>query len=207
VSVNAVTDQASCPLAWRLFLPESWDDDAERRAACHLPGSVRHRPKWQLVLDMLDELAGWELRPPALVAGSGYGEVGAFRQGLDARQVAYVVGVKADTSAYPEHVQPTTAPYGGRGRPPQARYRDKPCSLKDLALQAGQQAGVDLTWRRGSKGLQRSRSRCSASSSAPTRWAGRRCRPQRPGGWPGRCSVARCWCWPPSWSSACSPRW
>jgi hypothetical protein len=30
---------------------------AERRVACHLPDGVQHRPKWQLVLDMLDELA------------------------------------------------------------------------------------------------------------------------------------------------------
>src|ERR687889_1589259 len=27
VSVSAVTDVASCPLDWRLFLPASWDDD------------------------------------------------------------------------------------------------------------------------------------------------------------------------------------
>src|SRR3954468_4227856 len=26
VSVHAVTDTASCPLNWRLFVPESWDD-------------------------------------------------------------------------------------------------------------------------------------------------------------------------------------
>jgi DDE superfamily endonuclease len=37
---------------------------AEPRAACHLPKQVRHRPKWQLVLDMLDELVSWGLRPP-----------------------------------------------------------------------------------------------------------------------------------------------
>jgi SRSO17 transposase len=36
VSVNAVTEQASCPLDWRLFLPECWDNDAERRAACRV---------------------------------------------------------------------------------------------------------------------------------------------------------------------------
>ena len=34
VSVNAVTEAASCTLDWRLFLPECWDGDAERRAAC-----------------------------------------------------------------------------------------------------------------------------------------------------------------------------
>src|ERR671911_2681145 len=26
VSISAVTDAASCPLSWRLFLPERWDD-------------------------------------------------------------------------------------------------------------------------------------------------------------------------------------
>jgi SRSO17 transposase len=157
VSVNAVTEQASCPLDWRLFLPESWDADTRRRAACHLPDSVHHRPKWQLVLDMVDELGAWGLRPPVLVADAGYGEVGEFRQGLDDRQIGYVVQVKADTSAYPEQAHPTVAPYAGRGRRPQPRYRDKPASLKQLALAAGQSACVDLIWRRASKGLQRSR--------------------------------------------------
>jgi hypothetical protein len=43
----------------------------ERRAACQLPDSVRHRPKWQLVLDMVDELGQWGLGPPVLVADCG----------------------------------------------------------------------------------------------------------------------------------------
>jgi SRSO17 transposase len=115
VSVNAVTEQASCPLDWRLFMPESWDDPAmaERRTACHLPEQVHHRPKWQLVLDMVDELGQWGLRPPVLVADAGYGEVGCFRQGFDDRQIPYVVQTKADTSAYPEQTHPTVAPTAG----------------------------------------------------------------------------------------------
>jgi SRSO17 transposase len=159
VSVNAVTEHASCPLDWRLFLPERWDEEAmaTRRAACHLPEGVHHRPKWQLVLDMLDELAGWELGPPVLLADSGYGEVGEFRAGLDARQTPYVVEVRSDTSAYPEQVRPRVAPYKGRGRRPRPRYRDQPSSLKELAMAAGQQACVELIWRRGSRGLQRGR--------------------------------------------------
>ncbi len=159
VSVNAVTEYASCPLDWRLFVPERWDEAAmaARRAACHLPEGVHHRPKWQLVVDMLDELAGWELHPPVLLADSGYGEVGEFRGGLDARQVPYVVEVRSDTSAYPERVRPVAARYSGKGRRPWPRYRDQPSSLTQLAMAAGQQACVDLIWRRGSKGLQRGR--------------------------------------------------
>jgi SRSO17 transposase len=108
-------------LDWRLFLPESWDEDAERRAACHLPQRVRHWPKWQLVLDMVDEPGTWGLVPPVLAADAGYGEVGEFRQGPDDRQIGYVVQVKANTSAYPEQTRPTVAPYSGRGRRPQPR--------------------------------------------------------------------------------------
>jgi SRSO17 transposase len=82
VSIHAATDQASCPIDWRLFLPESWDDDQARRRAAHLPERVRHRPKWQLVLDMLDELGCWGLAPPVVVADAGYGESGELRLGL-----------------------------------------------------------------------------------------------------------------------------
>ncbi|MFE2329732.1 IS701 family transposase, partial [Streptomyces sp. NPDC059385] len=75
VSVHAASDTASCPLSWRLFLPTAWDGpDAEaRRQACQIPDTVHHRPKWQLALDMLDELDGNGLRPAVLVADTGYG--------------------------------------------------------------------------------------------------------------------------------------
>ena len=161
VSVSAVCEHASCPLDWRLFVPESWDDDApatkQRRAACHLPGRVHHRPKWQLALDMLDELGGWGLWPRVLVADCGYGEVGSFRAGLDQRQVPYVVQVKADTSVYPQQARPERLADTGRGQPSKPRYRQPRTQVKQLVLAAGPQAGIDLVWRRGSRGLQRSR--------------------------------------------------
>src|SRR4051794_3221972 len=62
VSVNAVTDRASCPLGWRLFLPPEWDADAERRGRAKIPDELRHREKWRLALDMIDELLEWGLQ-------------------------------------------------------------------------------------------------------------------------------------------------
>src|SRR5881398_2356120 len=84
VSICAVTDATSCPLNWRLFLPERWDDGCAatpeqaaairaRRARAGIGEDVRHRAKWRLALDMLDELAGWRLAPPVAVADAGYG--------------------------------------------------------------------------------------------------------------------------------------
>ena len=157
VSIHAATDQASCPIDWRLFLPESWDDDPERRARAHVPERVGHRPKWQLALDMLDELAGWGLAPPLVVADACYGESGGFRLGLEERQLAYVVQVKATISAYPETVAREVVPYGGRGRRPRARYRTKRSSLRDLVVAAGRPAATTVTWREGTRGKLRSR--------------------------------------------------
>ncbi|CAM5606234.1 hypothetical protein SALBM135S_07199 [Streptomyces alboniger] len=63
VSVHACTATASCPLQWRLFLPEEWAEDAERRAACKVPADIGHREKWRLALDILVDLTDWGLRP------------------------------------------------------------------------------------------------------------------------------------------------
>ena len=154
VSVHAVTDQASCPLDWRLFLPESWDADAERRRRAHVPDDQRHRPKWQLALDMLDELAAWDLVPPVVLADAAYGEVGEFRLGLEQRELGYVVQVPGTLSAYPEHVAPEQVPYGGRGRPPVARYRQRRWSLRQLVLASGVPAARTIAWRQGADGQQ-----------------------------------------------------
>src|SRR6478735_3929864 len=56
VSISAATDAASCPIKWRIYLPEEWDQDAARRRKAHVPDVVRHAPKWQLALDMIDQL-------------------------------------------------------------------------------------------------------------------------------------------------------
>ena len=137
VSVSAASEAASCPLDWRLFLPAAWDDDAPRRAKAHLPEKERHRPKWQLALEMLDELRAWGLCPPPVVADAGYGEITAFRAALEERELAYVVEVKAATSAYAPEVAAEQPPWRGSGRRPAARYRQPPASLRALALAAG----------------------------------------------------------------------
>src|SRR3982750_1950841 len=110
VSICAVTDVASCPLSWRLFLPEGWDDDCAatpeaaaaitaRRARAGIPATARHHPKWRLALEMLDELAGGGLRPPVVAADAGYGTNGDFRAGITARGSHYVAAVDGALTA------------------------------------------------------------------------------------------------------------
>jgi SRSO17 transposase len=152
VSVHAVTGQASCPIDWRLFLPPEWDDDAERRRRAHVPDHERHRPKWQLALELLDELTAWDLAPPVVLADAADGKISQFRLGLEQRELAYVVQVPGTLSAYPEDTVPETLPYTGRGRPPVARYRRRRSSLKQLVEGAGSAAAQAVAWREGAAG-------------------------------------------------------
>ena len=157
VSVSAATDGASCPVNWRIFLPEEWDRDAERRAKAHVPDVVRHTEKWRLALEMIDELRDWGLAPKVLCADAGYGEITAFRTGLDEREIDYIVQVRAGTSAYSSDVEPELPAWTGRGRPPLARYRAAPSSLRDLVFAAGEHAATEAIWRHGSRGPMSSR--------------------------------------------------
>ena len=157
VSINAATDAASCPLDWRIFLPEEWDDDLERRARAHLPEEIRHKAKWRLALEMLDELRDWGLVPPVILADGAYGEISEFRLGLEQRELVYVVQVKGPTSAYREDVRPATPAYAGKGRPPKPRYREPRLSLKTLALTTDREALETVAWREGVRGTLSSR--------------------------------------------------
>ena len=152
VSVNAVTDKASCPLDWRLFVPEEWDTDAERRARAKIPDEIGHREKWRLALDIIDRLLAWGLERKIVQADGGYGDITAFRIGLEERVLSYVVQVKGATSAHPADAVPVTPAYRGRGRPPKARYPDKPTNLRALALAAGPDAARPVCWREGDRG-------------------------------------------------------
>ncbi|MEU6497904.1 IS701 family transposase [Streptomyces sp. NPDC046984] len=156
VSVHAVTDTASVPLQWRLFLPKEWDSDVDRRRRCQVPEEMGHREKWRLALDTLDELATWGLVPPVVVADAGYGQNADFRAGLADRDIAYVVAIRSDVTAHPDHAVPAAPPWSGLGRRPQPRYRDKPSPVAALAASRGRQAFNEVAWREGSRGPMRS---------------------------------------------------
>jgi SRSO17 transposase len=153
VSMSLVTDAASCPVNWRLFLPPSWDgpDTAARRRRAGIPAGVGHREKWRLGLDMLDEAAGWGLRCPLVVADAGYGDVAQFRQALDERGLAWVVGVAHTHTAYPAEAARSAPAYSGAGRRPALRYREPAATLKDLVAAAGRAQARQVAWRDGSR--------------------------------------------------------
>ena len=173
VSVHLASDEASCAADWRLYCPEGWDDQAledpvaaaaarRRRERAGIPDEVRHREKWRLALDMIEEMTGpggWGVLDEATAAGGtrpvvaadiGYGDNALFREQLTAAGWQYALAVKGGTTAHDGSDAPLARPYGGLGQPPKPAYPGPPATLRTLALaHAGQARPV--TWRHGTR--------------------------------------------------------
>ena len=173
VSVHLVNEAASCAADWRLFCPESWDDQAladpvaaagaaRRRQRAGIPDEVRHREKWRLAADMIEEMAGpggWGVldlataadgQRPVVAADIGYGDNALFREQLTAAGWQYAVAVKGGTTAHDGGAVPQARPYGGLGQPPKPAYPHPPATLRTLALAHAAQVRP-VTWRQGTK--------------------------------------------------------
>ncbi|OAH09866.1 hypothetical protein STSP_68650 [Streptomyces jeddahensis] len=112
----------------------------------------RHREKWRLALDALDELATWHLGPPVVVADAGYGQNADFRAAPAERGHAHVVGIRGDITVQPHEAHPAAPAWSRNGYRPVPRYRQPPVTVAQLAAAAGQEAFSEATWREGSRG-------------------------------------------------------
>ena len=158
VSVHAVTDAASCPLQWRLFVPEEWADDTDTAAA--RPGFPRRSGTgrsggWPWTSSTSWPDGAWCRRWWWPMPATGRTPTSATA--WTSRGIGYVVAVRADVTVHPHDARPTAPPWSGTGRRPQPRYRDKPSSVAALAAGHGRQAFTEVTWREGSRGPMRSR--------------------------------------------------
>jgi SRSO17 transposase len=162
VAISAANSAMSVPCAYRLYLPESWTDDPERRAAAGIPKSVRFQPKWSLAISLLDSLLADDLPRAPVVADAGYGATTAFRDAVTACGLSYAVGVTAATSAWPpgEAPLPPVRRLSGRGRQPRRVRRTpehQPVPLHVLARSLPKKAWQTVRWREGTRGTMTSR--------------------------------------------------
>jgi hypothetical protein len=118
VSLHQAGAEESTILDWRLYLPESWVQDPQRRAEAGIPEAVKFRTKWQLALELIDEALVWGLRGGVVLADAAYGEVTEFRDGLEARQRPYVVGIPSSLGVWAQPPRMHKLQARGRGRPP-----------------------------------------------------------------------------------------
>jgi SRSO17 transposase len=161
VSLHWSTCEASCPLGWRLYLPQSWLATPARRAEGKIPEDINYRSKNQLALELVDQVLAWDVPRLPVVADSAYGNDFDFRAGLRERGLQYAVAVEPGTKVWtddPAQVPlPTPKP---RGRPRQyPALKDLPeaKTLLQVARDLPPQAWHTIAWRPGTKGPMRSR--------------------------------------------------
>src|SRR5271156_5621049 len=68
VSLSVANDAASLPIAWRLYLPQAWADDADRRKAAKVPAEVTFQSKTQIALDQIKTAKAQGVAPGVVLA-------------------------------------------------------------------------------------------------------------------------------------------
>ena len=155
VSLSVANDQASLPIAYRLYLPEVWAADPARRAKAGVPEEVGFETKTAIALDQLRQAREVGIPVGTVLGDAAYGDECDFRVGVAELDLRYVLGLRSGTTVWPPGQAPLPpAPWSGRGRPP-ARLRrspgHRPVPVKDLATSLPPRAWRAVTWREGSR--------------------------------------------------------
>jgi len=155
VSLSVSTRHASLPIAWRLYLPESWASDRERRKETHVPDEVVFQTKPELALAQIRQAIEDGVPRAPVLADSAYGNETRFREGIRELELRYAVGVHENLTVWgPGAVPQPKKRRKGRGRTPTRLHRDaqhQPVSVKALALSLPDQDWKTVTWREGTR--------------------------------------------------------
>jgi SRSO17 transposase len=156
VSLSVANDHASLPIAYQLFLPQAWANDAARRAKAGVPATIRFETKTAIALGQLRQALADGVPVGIVLGDPGYGDEAAFRVGVADLGLHYVLGVRSATSVWAPGKAPLLpSPWSGRGRPASRLRRDaehQPLSLKALAFSLPARAWRTVTWREGTQG-------------------------------------------------------
>ena len=98
VSSALIADGRTWPLAYDLYLPVSWTDDATRRADAHIPATQRFREKWRIALAQVRTILQAGFTITGVVVDANYGTNAAFRAGLERLGLSYGVAIRGEAT-------------------------------------------------------------------------------------------------------------
>ena len=154
VSLSVATHQGSLPVAYRLYLPKEWADDAARRSIAGVPDDVCFQTKPEIALRQLRQVLADGVPPGPVLMDPAYGNDSKLRAGISELGLTYVAGILPTTMVWrPGEAPLPPAPGSGRGRPGTRLRRDathRPVSAKTLAVELAADASQQIKWRDGS---------------------------------------------------------
>ena len=161
VSLSVATWSSSLPIAYQLYLPKEWAEDAERRKKAEVPEEIEFQTKPEIALDQIRAAVEADVPRGVVLADAAYGINTEFRDALTQLQLQYVVGVQSSLTVWEPGKQPLPAkPRGKMGRPPRLLQRSaehQPIAVKKLATSLSSSAFKEVTWREGTERKLRSR--------------------------------------------------
>lgn len=161
VSLTIANDFGSLPIAYRLYLPESWANDPLLRKKAKIPDEIAFSTKLEIALGQIEDAVTADVPRGPVLADAGYGYDSKFRDRVTELGLSYCVGVHSTTTVWAPGTGPLPpAPRGSNGRPPTRLRRapgHEPVSAKVLAQVLPESAFKTVQWREGAKGKMKSR--------------------------------------------------
>lgn len=154
VTLSVANHAGSLPVAWRLYLPEDWAADTDRRDKAGVPRTIGFATKPEIALEQIRAAVAAGIPPGVVLMDAGYGADTRLRTEITALGLAYVAGIQPHTTVWPAGTGPLPPKaWSGRGRPTSRTRRDpehQPVQAKALALGLPEAAWQTITWREGS---------------------------------------------------------
>src|SRR6202451_2780514 len=150
VSVTLASREVPVMVGLRLFLPESWTNDPKRMARARVPEDRQAAlTKPEIAIAEIDRVIASGARFGCVLADSGYGSSGPFRQALSERGLLRAVGLARRQDVYPADVA-LIFPVAKEGRARKYNIPDQLPVAAEALLAGGKWRKV--SWRRGTKG-------------------------------------------------------
>jgi SRSO17 transposase len=153
VSLSIGNSHASLPVAYRLYLPQDWAVDGERRGKAGVPEDISFKTKHEMALDQVRWACEAGLPRGVVLMDAGYGNNSELRADITMLELTYLAGILSNTTVWPHGTAPLPPKeWSGRGRPPKLLQRDakhQPASAKELAFSLPKRAWRRVEWREG----------------------------------------------------------